>query len=827
MEGCSKSTEDIYNPVPDYTEVPLELLLEVKTKLESFLPRNLIAIANRDGISVCVISPHNNMSIQRNVVFYPNGGVELFVHRQSMCVNQFLCHADPPVPLESDSVNYFVGRAITIVNKVRDMEICSGFDVEKYKPVWSNCPFGKIDENPYDESRYIETLRSTSCKRLVNSRKWRCSECSKLFHPLRRRLNSSAVEDPHTKTNNQYLSEVQKLKKLQDQRRELNNTKKQLARLREKMQELLEKQGVQVDPAMSDDLTNILKDGDLSPAQSIFLQEQIKASQKKNMVGVRWHPTMIRLALALHLTSPAAYELLRDTGMVKLPTSRTLFDYSHARPVEDGIDKVVLDSIADRVIKFPKHRRYHILMADEMHISQNLVFQKSTGRLIGYTKLDDLDKEVQVLNKHLDNPDEELQEIIASKVLVYMVKGISVGIKEVIASYPVANPSASQMYMWTWQVIGALERSGVPIIAFVCDGFSTNRAFIRMHKPATPTASGVIFDTINKAARGRKLFFISDVPHLLKTLRNCFMNSRWDNKKSRRHMMYRGKKISWDFLIKLYESQKGKSLRKSFKLNAMNVYPDSYARMKVRYAGEAVSKTVAMDLISQNWEDAEETIAFILMFNRWFDCLNGAHSNMAKRRKNTDLSAYTKEVLGVNPKDKRFKFLDSVLEHLRMWKEEALNQNSNVTVNTSTTADTPRDFDESEIFEGEIETEEDDTPGSRRILSRETLEGIEMSTLAIKSAITFLLEEGVSYINPRVFTQDPLEQHFSKIRAGQGGSNNPNYWQVQNRNRAIHTIGQLGMKKRKGNSMECAVTVEVTSEPLLKRQSHRASKFVL
>ena len=164
------------------------------------------------------------MSIQRTLLFLPNGGVELYVHWQLISVNSYLCDVIPPLPLQPESVNYFVDRAILIVNKVREMEVCSGFDKESYKSVWASCPFGKIDENPYDESRYIETFRSNTCSRIVvNPQKWRCSECSELFHPLRRRFHSAAVQ-PSPFTNNIFLTEEQQLKKLAEQHRELEMT---------------------------------------------------------------------------------------------------------------------------------------------------------------------------------------------------------------------------------------------------------------------------------------------------------------------------------------------------------------------------------------------------------------------------------------------------------------------------------------------------------------------------------------------------------------------------------------------------------------------------
>ena len=445
---------------------------------------------------------------------------------------------------------------------------------------------------------------------------------------------------------------------------------------------MLAKEGVNVDEYLSNDLMDILDTTDaITPAQSIFLQQQVKASQhQKNNKGkgMRWHPTMIRSALSLHLQSPTAFRLLQNTGMVKLPSTRTLFDYSHVKPAKEGIDQVVLEDLTAKISKLRKrHQRYFVLMADEMHICQNLVFQKSTGALVGYTTLDDVDKEVKRLEEFLGGED-DYEDTVATKVLVYMVKGVSNGLKEVVATFAVGNLTARQMYVWTWEVIGALERSGLAVVAFVSDGCSVNRSFIKMHKPVTKLPRGVVFDTINKASRGRILYFMSDVPHLLKTIRHCFFNSRIVKKKGTRLMTRNGKKIVWDFIIKLFQEKKGKTLRKSFKLNAQNVFPDSYARMKVKYAAQILSATVAQDLEDQGWDEASETIFFIRFVNDWFDCLNGAHSNVGKRKQNQNLNPYTSE------QDSRFDFILSFLKYLEEWKNEAL-QKGDSSMNCSST----------------------------------------------------------------------------------------------------------------------------------------------
>lgn len=238
------------------------------------------------------------------------------------------------------------------------------------------------------------------------------------------------------------------------------------------MLELLVKDGVKVDKELSSDLTEILQSTNLSVSQSLFLQQQLKAANCKKSCGMRWHPTLIRLALSIYLKSPSAYRTLTESGFIKLPTSRTLFDYSHATKIEQWIDTTVLANIAKQVSEKEKSRKqYHVLLADEMHISNNLVVQKTTGEIIGFTNLDDLDKEVKLLDTYLDNPDTVVEDEVTTKIMAFMVRGISSRVKDVVAPY---HPSPKQMYISTWDVIGALEKSGIRVITFTCDGASSS-----------------------------------------------------------------------------------------------------------------------------------------------------------------------------------------------------------------------------------------------------------------------------------------------------------------------------------------------------------------
>jgi len=214
LEAQKESFSDSYN-----------VLTKVKLKLEQFLFHRWHVIIHLNAIHVIMVSAQSDLSIQRSLEFLPNGNVKLFVHCQPVDVKPFLANATEPVALFPDSVNDFVHRITLIVNNVRQMEVCSGVDQKDLKAGWQSCPNGKIDENPYKECRYVETFRAFSCLRLVKRNAWRCAECTKIIPSVKRRANF-ASSDPKPNTPNIYLTEEQKLDKLSEQRRKLENARK-------------------------------------------------------------------------------------------------------------------------------------------------------------------------------------------------------------------------------------------------------------------------------------------------------------------------------------------------------------------------------------------------------------------------------------------------------------------------------------------------------------------------------------------------------------------------------------------------------------------------
>ena len=63
--------------------------------------------------------------------------------------------------------------------------------------------------------------------------------------------------------------------------------------------------------------------------QPLFWEQQQKAASLNNSRSMRRHPLFIKWCLYLCHLSGKAYELLHDSGCIKLPSQRTLRDNTH------------------------------------------------------------------------------------------------------------------------------------------------------------------------------------------------------------------------------------------------------------------------------------------------------------------------------------------------------------------------------------------------------------------------------------------------------------------------------------------------------------------
>ena len=118
----------------------------------------------------------------------------------------------------------------------------------------------------------------------------------------------------------------------------------------------------------------------------------MEASLAKSKQGIRWYPAIIRWCLYLYHQLSGAYSTFRKSSVIALPSDRTLRDYRHFASSTPGFSRDVDLQLLDLVkVQEPADlANYVSVIIDEMYIKEDLVFDKHTGSLTGFTDLGDV-----------------------------------------------------------------------------------------------------------------------------------------------------------------------------------------------------------------------------------------------------------------------------------------------------------------------------------------------------------------------------------------------------------------------------------------------------
>ena len=127
----------------------------------------------------------------------------------------------------------------------------------------------------------------------------------------------------------------------------------------------------------------------ISPFMKLFWEQQKYAFSKKS-VG-KYHPMIIRFCVSLATKSGSAYDELRNSNVLVLPSRRTLRDYRNAIKPTVGFNPKVIAELCCLIKDFSNLQRYICLVFDKTKIQSNLVYGKYSGELIGYVDLGDPD----------------------------------------------------------------------------------------------------------------------------------------------------------------------------------------------------------------------------------------------------------------------------------------------------------------------------------------------------------------------------------------------------------------------------------------------------
>ena len=132
------------------------------------------------------------------------------------------------------------------------------------------------------------------------------------------------------------------------------------------------------------------------------------------------------LVSSIKLKSSSAYESLYNSGIIQLPYQRTIRDYTHVIKPCSGFSNDMDEQIGKeaKLEELEEWQKHVVLIFDEMHIKEDLIFDKITGQLKGFTNLGNINDHLLNLETNSGaNSDHNLPNL-ANSMLVFMVRGI-------------------------------------------------------------------------------------------------------------------------------------------------------------------------------------------------------------------------------------------------------------------------------------------------------------------------------------------------------------------------------------------------------------------
>ena len=301
-----------------------------------------------------------------HILSFVDGKWQMWVHGKLIMSPQQISF---PATCTSSSLEKLLGDidAFHICEGVTDSALLAVVNEQVHQAFVDDIP--TLDRNNVVHKRAV---RDVSCELLISGKMIQCQKCANLKERLRSKAfrESSQVTTETSKFNpNIHLSTPEKLSKLAELAVDKTTAKKRISSLSSRIQLLYTKSSVAVDAGLDEDLATIMTGSDATKAifpegsfQKLFWEEQKKAVSCKDPHQRRWHPLMIKWCLNLRMISSAAYHNMRSSGMLVLPSERTLRDYSNVVKAGEGFSLDVFQQLFDEARQgqdsIPYHRRF-------------------------------------------------------------------------------------------------------------------------------------------------------------------------------------------------------------------------------------------------------------------------------------------------------------------------------------------------------------------------------------------------------------------------------------------------------------------------------------
>ena len=155
---------------------------------------------------------------------------------------------------------------------------------------------------------------------------------------------------------------------------------------------------------------------------------------------------------------------MRQSGLISLPSQRTLRDYTHYSRTSigfaDEVDQQLMD--AAEISTLSGYQRCVTIIMD---IREGLVYDKHSGALLGFTDLGDVNNFLLEFERSLTS--DARAESLSKSMLVLMVRGLFTRLQFPYAQFACSSVTGDQLFSLLWEAVWRLQRCG--FIHFISD----------------------------------------------------------------------------------------------------------------------------------------------------------------------------------------------------------------------------------------------------------------------------------------------------------------------------------------------------------------------
>ena len=274
-----------------------------------------------------------------------------------------------------------------------------------------------------------------------------------------------------------------------------------------------------------------------------------KMALERHPNGRRWDRDIVSLCLSLWSRSPRGYADLRNSKFLILPSRKLLQRYKNRIYQEAGINKDVLHWMRNeaQLKNIPPEGYEGGLIIDEMSVQPDLQFKKRDNdiQLIGFSECTPESIVFDQITTH------RRQRTLATHALQLLFLGFT-GFRFPFAHFPSTTASGHELYLLLWESVNMLSNFGFKIQYVSTDGAQSNRDLLKLLLPdfisLNPTSCS--FKNIY-CYDNPKLFFIMDISHVIKKIRNNILKSGTEAN-CKRHLKVGDRFIEWNHFRRAY-----------------------------------------------------------------------------------------------------------------------------------------------------------------------------------------------------------------------------------------------------------------------------------